>query len=107
MTFQISVYLLIILSTGTLLFLMIKYWQEKPFGRQFVTDHLSVDLAITVFTCVAFLATANIFRELWGPFNETLTRFILMAQQMLNLSVLAYLLSMQIAQFCNVFFTSR
>ena len=103
----ISVYLFIVISTGSLLFLITKYLQDKPFGQQFVTDKLSADLAMFVFMTIFFLSFTVIIRELTGPFSEDTTQIVLAIQQFFNLSVLLYLLAMQVAQFSNVFFSLR
>ena len=103
----ISIYLSIVLLTGSLLFLITKFLKDKPFGQQFVTDKLSADLAIFVFMTNFFLSFAIIIRELIGPFCEDTTQIVLAIQQFFNLSILMCLLAMQFAQFCNVFFSSR
>ena len=103
----ISVYLCIVIFTGSLLFLITKYLQDKPFGQQFVTDKLSADLAMFVFLGIFFLSFTVIIRELIGPFSEDTTQIVLAIQQFFNLSVLLYLLAMQVAQFNNVFFSLR
>jgi hypothetical protein len=105
--FLILLYVTITLVTGILLFLIIKYLQDKPFGRQFVTDHLSVYLSIAIFATNSFLSTAIILREIIGPFQGWIPKAIMIGQQFLNLSVLMCLLSMQLAQVCNVFFIDR
>ena len=103
----LSVYLGIVILTASLLFLIGKYLQDKPFGQQFVTDKLSADLAMFVFLTIFFLSFVIIARELIGPFSEHTTQIVLAIQQFFNLSILMCLLAMQFAQFCNVFFSVR
>ena len=103
----ILVFISITLLTATLLFLIIKYLREKPFGRQMVTDHLSVNLATAIFSGVAFLSAIIIVRELIGPFEEWVPIVVLVTQQIINLLVLMCMLSMQVEQFCNVFCISE
>ena len=102
----ILVFSTITLITATLLFLIIKYLREKPFGRQMVTDHLSANLATAIFSGVAFLSAIIIVRELFGPFEEWVPIVVLVTQQLINLFVLMCMLSMQVEQFCNVFYIS-
>ena len=99
----ILVFISITLLTATLLFFIIKYLREKPFGRQLVTHHLSVNLATAIFSGVAFLSAIIIVRELIGPFEEWVPIVVLVTQQIINLCVLMCMLSMQVEQFCNVF----
>ena len=101
------VYLGIVIFTASLLFLISKYLQDKPFGQQFVTDKLSADLAMFVFLTIFFLSFVIIARELIGSFSEHTTQIVLAIQQFFNLSMLLYLLAMQVAQFCNIFFSIR
>jgi hypothetical protein len=46
-----------------------RYLKEKPFGRQVVTDDLSVVLAVAIFVGVAFLTSVVTIREVFGPFT--------------------------------------
>jgi hypothetical protein len=101
------VYLLITTLTGYLLYLIVKYLKKKPFGAQFVTDHLSVDLAFTVFTSVAFTSTTVVAREILGPFDEATVKILLVMQQMTATVLSLNNLSIQTALFVNVFFAAR
>ena len=103
----VLMYFSITTCTGLLLFLIIKYLQEKPFGKQFVTDHLSINLSWAIFASVAFLSAAIIVRETFGPFDDQISKLVLFWQQFFNLQVLMCLVSMQVTQFCNVFFSDR
>lgn len=105
--FLILLYFSIMLSTGILFFLIIKYLQDKPFGQQFVTDRLSVQSSIVIVILISNLSIAIIVREIFGPFPEWITKSISTVQQFLNLSFLMCLLSMQLAQACNIFFIDR
>jgi len=77
----IVIYLTITILTGILLYLISKYMREKPFGSQFVTDHLSTDLAITVFVATALTSSMVIAREILGPLDEISVKILLMLQQ--------------------------
>lgn len=77
----IIVYLLITIVTGVLLFLIIKYMKEKPFGAQFVADHLSADLALSVFSATAITSFMIIAREIRGPMDEFSVNIFLTLQQ--------------------------
>ena len=103
----VLMYFSITTCTGLLLFLIIKYLQEKPFGKQFVTDHLSINLSWAIFASVAYLSGAIIIRETCGPFDDRISKLVLFWQQFFNLQVLMCLVSMQVTQFCNVFFSDR
>ena len=103
----VLVFISITLLTAILLFLIIKYLREKPFGSQLVTDYLSVNLAISIFSGVAFLSTVIIAREVFGPFAEWVPIAVLVTQQIINHNSLMCMLSMQVGQFCNAFFTAR
>lgn len=81
----IGIYLTITLLTGILLYLITKYMREKPFGSQFVTDHLSTDLAITIFVAIALTSSMIIAREILGPLDEISVKILLMLQQGLML----------------------
>ena len=100
-------YLGITTVTGLLLLTIVKYLKDKPFGKQFVTDHLSITLSWSIFGSVAFLSAAIIIREIVGPFDHWISQVVLFLQQFFNLHLIMCLLSMQVAQFCNVFFSDR
>jgi len=105
--FLIIIYLFIIIMSGLLLGLFIKYLKEKPFGAQFVTDHLSRDLAVTIFCTVCVASLIIIAREVHGPFNEATVDMALILQQFTNSAIVTNILSIQIGQICNVFFAAR
>jgi hypothetical protein len=68
-------------------------------------------------TCAQFYSVQKVFsfnsckvvfyesccREVFGPFNDVLLDLIWIAMQLTNLLISMYLLSMQTAQFSNVF----
>ena len=103
----ISVYILITLLTGTLLYLIVKYLKKKPFGAQFVSDHLCVDLALAVFSGVLYTSLTVIARELHGPFDDVTVEVILALQQLTAANLLTNILSLQFALFGNAFFAAR
>jgi hypothetical protein len=94
--FLILLYASITVLTGVLLFLITKYLRKKPFGTQFVTDRLSVDLAVCVFSVVLITSSAIVAREILGPFGEMTTKVFLWVQQMSTSSLSAYILSVQV-----------
>ena len=103
----ILTYLLIIVLSGLPLRIIVKYLQEKPFGSQFVTDHLSTDLALSVFCAVTLTSVLILVREVIGPFDETSIKAVLVMQQLTTSAIVANILSIQVGQFCNVFFAAR
>jgi len=103
----ILVYSAILVLTGTILYLIIKYLKEKPFGAQFVTDQLSIDVILSVFSTVFVTSVAVIFRELVGPFSVYGAEISLIFQQFSGSTITFNLLSLQVAQFCNVLFSVR
>jgi hypothetical protein len=94
--FLILLYTTITVLTGVLLFLITKYLRKKPFGTQFVTDRLRVDLAVCVFSVVSFNSSAIVAREILGPFGEVTTNAFLVVQQVSTSSLSAYTLSVQV-----------
>ena len=105
--FLVSVYLTIIVLSGISLYTIGKYLIEKPFGAQFVTDYLFIDLTFAVFCAVSTTGIAVIGREISGPFNNLEIPIFSYVQQFLYLSISTHIISLQIAQFCNIFFTER
>lgn len=105
--FLILLYLLITATTGVLLYLITKYLRQKPFGAQFVADHLSIDLAISVFAVVLFTSVTVVAREILGPFDEFMVNVLLVLQQVTAAELSTNILSIQVAQFVNVFFSER
>jgi hypothetical protein len=103
----IVIYLFIIIICGLLLCLITKYLKEKPFGTQFVTDHLCGDLAVNVFCAVTLTSTIIIAREVYGPFDENAIKVILALQQLTTAAIVTTILSIQIGKFCDVFFAAR
>ena len=103
----ILIYVTIALLTGTLLYLIIKYLKKKPFGAQFVSDHLCVDLALTVFSGVLYTSLVVIAREFHGPFDDVTVKVILFLQQITAANLSANILSLQFALFSNAFFAAR
>lgn len=84
----IMLYLFITISTGVLFFIIIKYLKEKPFGKQFVTDHLNVSLSASIFADIAFLSMAVILREIIGPFYVSVGRAVIIIKQFFQLNYL-------------------
>ncbi len=104
----VLLYLSITLASGILIFLIIKYFQDKPFGRQVVTDHLIVNLLSAVFCGVLYLSSVIICKEVFGPLtNSSSTKAVLFVQQFIHNGVLLCFISIQVAQFSNVFFSDR
>jgi len=103
----IIMYISITATTATFFLLIIKYLKEKPFGQLFVSDHLSIGLLISVFMAIFFPSSAIILRELAGPYSVFISWSVIAIQQFLQIVVVLSLLSIQIAQFCNVFLTTR
>lgn len=103
----IFLYLPITTASAALLVLIIKYLNDKPFGRKFVSDRLSIGLLSTMLFAIVFLSSAVILRELTGPFSPFMSWAVITMQQFLQLVFLVSLFSLQVAQFCNVFFISR
>jgi hypothetical protein len=103
----IALYISITVSTGILFLMIIRYLKEKPFGRQFVSDHLSIGLLSSVYASIVFMASAIIAREMAGQFSVAASWSVIAIQQFLHLVVIMSLLSIQVAQFCNIFFMSR
>ena len=68
----ILLYAAINVITGVLLYLLIKFLKSKPFGSQYVTDHLSIDFVIVLFASVSIYSLAIIIRELTGPLESML-----------------------------------
>jgi hypothetical protein len=87
--------------------MILKYLKEKPYGQQFLTDHLIIGLLACLFTSIAFLSSAIILRELFGPYSISVSWCIILVQQFLQLVVVMTLLSIRVAQFCNIFFINR
>ena len=86
---------------------IIKYLRDKPFGKQFVTDDLSINLAMAVFSTNFFLSLAIVTREIFGPFHDWIVKPILFCQIFFQFCMLFSLLAMQVAQFSNVFYSDR
>ncbi len=105
--FLILLYLSITTTTGVLLYLITKYLRRKPFGVQFVADHISIDLAISVFVVVLFTSVTVVAREILGPFSESIANVLLVLQQVTAAELSINILSIQVAQFANVFFSAR
>ncbi len=105
--FLIVLYLSITISTGVLLHLITKYLRQKPFRAKFVADHLSIDLAISVFAVVLFTSVTVVAREILGPFDEFMVNVLLVLQQVTAAELSTNILSIQVAQFVNVFFSER
>jgi len=105
--FLIVLYSSITIATGVLLYLITKYLRQKPFGAQFVADHLSIDLAISVFAVVLFTSVIVVAREILGPFSESMVNVLLVLQQATTAELSTNILSIQVAQFANVFFSAR
>jgi hypothetical protein len=103
----IFLYFFISLSTGCFYLVIFRYLKEKPFGKLFVSDRLCIGLMVTVFFSVTFLSSAIIIREVTGPYSPAVSWSVIVVQQFLQLVVIISLLSIQIAQFCNVFFINR
>ena len=103
----VAIYLTITLSTSLSFFLMIRYLNDKPFGRQVITDKLIIGLMLAILFSIIFLSSVIILRELIGPFSELLTWGVLVLQQFLQCFFGWSLLSFQVASFCNVFFIDR
>ena len=103
----IFTYLLIIVLSGLPLWIIVKYLKEKPFGSQFVTDHLSSDLALSVFCAVTLASVLVLAREVIGPFDESTIKAVMVMQQLTTSAVITNILSLQVGQFCNVFLSSR
>ena len=68
----ILLYVIINVLTGVLLYLIIKFLKSKPFGHQYVTDHLSIDFVIVLFASVSIYSASIIIRELTGPLGPML-----------------------------------
>ena len=103
----IIIYIATLVLTGILLYLLLKYLKEKPFGGQLVTDHLSIDLIISLFTLVLVTCVSVIGRELFGPFNSIGAETCLILQQLASSSLAFNLLSVQVAQFCSILLSVR
>jgi hypothetical protein len=89
-------------------FLVIRgYLKEKPLGKLFVSDQLYIGLLASVFVSIAFPSSAIIIREVTGPYSAAVSWSVIVVQQFFQLVVILSLLSIQIAQFCNVFLISR
>ena len=103
----IIIYIATLVLTGILLYLLLKYLKEKPFGGQLVTGHLSIDLIISLFTLVLVTCVSVIGRELFGPFNSIGAETCLILQQLASSSLAFNLLSVQVAQFCSILLSVR
>lgn len=101
------IYFAITLTSGTMLYIIYKYLKGKPFGTQFVTDHLSADLIINIFVSIVYVSASVGVREAAGPFNEAVSKVWSFVQQMQNLSVSNQILLLQVAHFCTIFFPAR
>jgi len=89
-------------------FLVIRgYLKEKPFGKLFVSDRLYIGLLASVFVSIAFPSSVIIIREATGPYSVAVSWSVIVVQQFFQLVVILSFLSIQIAQFCNVFLISR
>jgi hypothetical protein len=105
--FLIVLYSSITIATGVLLYLITKYLRQKPFGAQFVADRLSIDLAISAFAVVLFTSVIVVVREILGPFSESMVNVLLVLQQATTAELSTNILSIQVAQLANVFFSAR
>jgi len=103
----VLMYLFISGLTAFLFLVIIRYLKEKPFGKLFVSDRLSIGLLASVFVSIAFLSSAIILRELAGPYSVAISWSVIVLQQFLQLVVVVSLFSIQVAQFCNVFCINR
>jgi hypothetical protein len=72
-----------------------------------LSDQLIITLMVSIFAIIAFLSVALILREIIGPYSVLVTWFVIAVQQFLQLFVIMSMLSIQVAQFCNIYFASR
>jgi hypothetical protein len=104
----ILLYFSITLASGILIFLIIKYFQDKPCGTQVITDRLIIHLLTAVFTGIAYLSSVITFKEVFGPLtNSVSTKAVLFVQQFIHSGVLLCFLSIQVAHFSTVFLSDR
>ncbi len=103
----IIMYFSITALTACVFLLILKYLKEKPFGQQYLSDQLIITLMVSIFAIIAFLSVALTLREIIGPYSVLVTWFVIAVQQFLQLFVIMSMLSIQVAQFCNIYFASR
>ena len=106
MLLLISSYVAVNFVSAILLFTIAQFSKKKPFGKQFVTNRLSVDFALVIFTAISIYAWTVIARLALGPLDETILNVAWCTGQFFMLLVSMYMLSMQTAQFMNIFCSS-
>jgi len=92
--------------SGVLLLTIVQFSKKKPFGRQFVTNQLGVDLAFIILATITLYVWTIIFKETFGPLEVVPLNVLWALMQFLQLMVSMYMISIQTAQFVSIFCTA-